>query len=198
MKCKGCASDRCASPEDLQECPECKIPWPLQTSETCYTRIRCAPNGSCLFIALGVAYKGYVSGFSSDALRTAEKIRALIKAYYHEDLWNLQTPFGTRKSILEREVSRIDDITDRDLERYVNSVTWGSTPEYLAFALLTNCSVEIYVPDDNVYKVRDRIVLGPRVLRLVFENQHYDALVLNRPTVFGSQNKHGLVSDLQE
>jgi hypothetical protein len=70
------------------------------------------------------------------------------------------------------------------LEDYLKTLSWGSTPEYLAFALLANVSIKIYVPDQRGYSLRDSVVVGAPDARdsrdalcLVFDRQHYDVLV---------------------
>lgn len=159
---------------------DCTIPQTLSLSTT--RRIRCAPNGSCLFIALGVGYaacrhRPVPCGYSLSARQTGERIRSLVQAYYHPSLWSLETPVGPRKRILEHELSSSKDLTDRDLSTYVQTVTWGSTPEYLSFAFLSDCSLTVYVPEGDGYTLRDHIHRGPDTIYLVFEQYHYDCLI---------------------
>jgi hypothetical protein len=162
-------------------------------------RIPCEPNGNCLFIALYVAYErrlrkqecpfgepfAEVSGTDATAIRRGSRVKDLIKEFYSRDNWSKLTPFGTRKEILCTELSCLRDLTDSDLEDYLKTLSWGSTPEYLAFALLANVCIKIYVPDQTGYTLRDSVIVGSSdavdALCLVFDRQHYDVLVDPRP-----------------
>jgi hypothetical protein len=148
--------------------------------------IKCAPNGDCLFIALYVGYElicrkreqtsQSISGTDDLALKRGSLLKRLIKEFYAKDHWDKETKFGTRKSILQTELSSVRDTTDDDIEAYLQTLSWGSTPEYLAFALLSNVSIKVYVPRENTLVLRDSVDNGPDTISLVYANHHYDVL----------------------
>lgn len=161
-------------------------------------RIACAANGNCLFIALYVAYELHmrsterstnstqeISGTDGIAIRRGARVKSLLLEFYAKNNWSKETPFGTRKQILLTELSCLRDLTDDDLEDYCKTLSWGSTPEYLAFAVLANVSIEIYVPTPTGYVLRDAVRIPSnaqgRPLRLVFDRQHYDVLIEEGP-----------------
>lgn len=148
--------------------------------------IDCAPNGDCLFIALYVGYelicrrkeglRGHVSGTDESALRKGALVKRLIKEFYAKDNWDKPTQFGTRKSILQTEMSCLRDLTDEDIDDYLQTLSWGSTPEYLAFSLLSGISVRVYVPKDSTLVLRDSVETGPDTISLVYASHHYDVI----------------------
>jgi hypothetical protein len=63
-----------------------------------------------------------------------------------------------------------------DIEDYLETLSWGSTPEYLAFAIVSGVSIKVYVPKDNKIVLRDSVENGPETISLLYTNHHYDVI----------------------
>lgn len=163
-----------------------------------FKRVKCCPYGACLFIALrmGFEWNGIVdllkqgrrddralnfNGLSHLAQDQGHLVRKLVCKFYSKPNWAHDTPFGTRRSILERELSKeVVDVTDADIERYVrdmeHSSEWGSTPEYLAFAIMAQASIKVYAGTHDLF-LMDEVCLTDTDICLYFTGNHYDLLV---------------------
>lgn len=160
-----------------------------------YKRVRVAPDGSCLFTSLRLGFEllgllkgprnpGQVfSGHDPSVLQSAQRLRAIICNFYSRDKWDLLVSEGTtRKSILQAELSnKALDVTDDDINEYLvkmkRSDTWGSQPEYIAFAYMARVSVNVHVITASGLSLVDTFGGFDRSIDLLFLGNHYDLLV---------------------
>lgn len=146
-----------------------------------------------------------VDGSDERVLRSAESMRALIVKWYHGGLDRDVPGLGSyvqatstssgrtwrRGDILAMEMVRsAKDVPEEGLERiaamlkYLDYMklrsTWGGTPEYTAFAILSKLTVEVYQPGTSglvlVDKATPESSLG--LIKLLFNgHNHYDLLL---------------------
>jgi hypothetical protein len=159
-------------------------------------------NGSCLFIAMRMglellsieklartgtwdARMKNFGGTSDLAHNEAETLRKLVCKFYEPRHWTIDVEPGvTRKDILLRELANNECATDEDIMEYLQHMKlpgrWGSQPEYIAFACMAMCSVEVYVPLSSGLVLRDTFVhhaAEKPCVKLLFTGCHYDLLV---------------------
>lgn len=159
-------------------------------------------NGSCLFIALRMGlellsietlarngtYDSRMKNFggTSDlAHREAETLRKLVCKFYEPGHWHIEVEPGvTRKDILLRELANNECASDDDILEYLRYMKlpgrWGSQPEYIAFACMAMCGVEVYVTLSSGLVLRDTFVhhsADKPCVKLLFTGCHYDLLV---------------------
>lgn len=184
--------------------------------------IQAEPNGSCLFISLRLALEAQavltkarakervttacLDGSAPALLKSAEELRTMIVQWYSAHL-DKSVPLGSpplkRGDILAIEMVRhAHDVPEQGPERdaaiqkYLaamqRSGTWGSTPEYVAFALMAKLNVRVVQPGPRPQgasaafgpelKTVDTVAVpgAEYTISLLFDgHSHYDLLVDN-------------------
>lgn len=143
-----------------------------------------------------------VDGRDERVIRSSTNMRALIVKWYANGLDKVVPGFGSyrqgsdtcaerpwlRGDLLAMEMVRAGhDVPEEGLERtramfkYLETMslegTWGGTPEYTAFALISKLKVEVFQPGENGLKLVDSV--SPEapmgLVKLLFNgSNHYD------------------------
>jgi hypothetical protein len=177
-------------------------------------------NGSCLFISLRLGLELHavlekhrggtpvtsacLDGRAPAMIKSAEDLRAMIVQWYSEGL-NKEVPGAEprlkRGDILaiemvrhSRDVPAEGPLRDAAIQQYLDAMkrrgTWGSTPEYVAFTMMSKLRVRVFQPTARPQgqsaalgpelRIVDEVVIenANGVVNLLFDgHSHYDLLI---------------------